>query len=160
MDRGLPGSSVHGILQARTLEWVAISLSKSDLRQADSWKIDTKRDSVTGTEVGGSLRRCLPLAADGTGLGLWRDLRARELCGEFVKRAIDINRPEFPVWWGQQMTQGNWEGQGSWGDSAITWWSGEGVMVVWACCHGQMVEGTRRASILDLKKHFGTWTQL
>ena len=27
MDYGLPGSSVHGILQARTLEWVAISFS-------------------------------------------------------------------------------------------------------------------------------------
>ena len=26
-DRSLPGSSVHGILQARTLEWVAVSLS-------------------------------------------------------------------------------------------------------------------------------------
>ena len=28
MDHGLPGSSVHGILQARVLEWVAISFSK------------------------------------------------------------------------------------------------------------------------------------
>ena len=27
MDCGLPGSSVHGILQARVLEWVAISFS-------------------------------------------------------------------------------------------------------------------------------------
>ena len=27
MDSGLPGSSVHGILQARILEWVAISFS-------------------------------------------------------------------------------------------------------------------------------------
>ena len=27
MDCGLPGSSVHGILRARTLEWVAISYS-------------------------------------------------------------------------------------------------------------------------------------
>ena len=26
--RGLPGSSVHGILQARKLEWVAISFSR------------------------------------------------------------------------------------------------------------------------------------
>ena len=26
-DHGPPGSSVHGILQARTLEWVAISFS-------------------------------------------------------------------------------------------------------------------------------------
>ena len=28
MDYGRPGSSVHGILQARTLEWVAISFSR------------------------------------------------------------------------------------------------------------------------------------
>ena len=28
MDCSLPGSSVHGILQARILEWVAISFSK------------------------------------------------------------------------------------------------------------------------------------
>ena len=28
MDCGLPGSSVHGILQARTLEWFVISLSR------------------------------------------------------------------------------------------------------------------------------------
>ena len=27
MDRSLPGSSVHGILQARILEWIAISSS-------------------------------------------------------------------------------------------------------------------------------------
>ena len=30
MDCGLPGSSAHGILQARVLEWIAISFS-SDL---------------------------------------------------------------------------------------------------------------------------------
>ena len=30
MDHGLPGSSVHGSLQARLLGWVAISFSKSD----------------------------------------------------------------------------------------------------------------------------------
>ena len=28
MDCSLPGSSVHGIFQARVLEWVAISFSK------------------------------------------------------------------------------------------------------------------------------------
>ena len=28
MDRSLPGSSVHGILQARVLEWVAIAFSR------------------------------------------------------------------------------------------------------------------------------------
>ena len=30
MDCSLPGSSVHGIFQARTLEWVAIAFSKND----------------------------------------------------------------------------------------------------------------------------------
>ena len=29
MDCGLPGSYVHGILQARSLEWIAIPFSKS-----------------------------------------------------------------------------------------------------------------------------------
>ena len=28
MDCGLPGSSIHGIFQARVLEWVAISFSR------------------------------------------------------------------------------------------------------------------------------------
>ena len=32
MDCSLPGSSVHGIVQARILEWVAISFSKSKRR--------------------------------------------------------------------------------------------------------------------------------
>ena len=31
MDCSLPGSSVHGLLQARILEWVAISFSKGRL---------------------------------------------------------------------------------------------------------------------------------
>ena len=31
MDCSLPGSSVHGIIQARILEWVAISFSRGDL---------------------------------------------------------------------------------------------------------------------------------
>ena len=30
MDRSLPGSSVHGIFQARVLEWVAIAFSNLD----------------------------------------------------------------------------------------------------------------------------------
>jgi len=31
MDCSLPGSSVHGILQARVLEWVAMAFSGADL---------------------------------------------------------------------------------------------------------------------------------
>ena len=30
MDCGLPGSSVHGILQARILEWIAIPFSSAN----------------------------------------------------------------------------------------------------------------------------------
>ena len=37
MDCSLPGSSVHGILQARVLEWVAISFSN-----AWKWKVKVK----------------------------------------------------------------------------------------------------------------------
>ena len=32
MDYSLPGSSVHGILQARILEWVAIPFSRGSVR--------------------------------------------------------------------------------------------------------------------------------
>jgi len=32
MDYSPPGSSVHGILQARILEWIAVSFSKSRVR--------------------------------------------------------------------------------------------------------------------------------
>ena len=35
MDCGLPGSSIHGILQARMLEWVAISSSRGSSRPRD-----------------------------------------------------------------------------------------------------------------------------
>ena len=38
MDCSLPGSSVHGILQARILEWVAIPFSKVSSQPRDqSW---------------------------------------------------------------------------------------------------------------------------
>ena len=39
---GLPGSSVHGILQARILEWVAISFSRGS-----SWPRDQTQVSHT-----------------------------------------------------------------------------------------------------------------
>ena len=35
MDCSLPGSSVHGILQARLLEWVAISFSRGSSQPRD-----------------------------------------------------------------------------------------------------------------------------
>ena len=36
MDCSLPGSSVHGIFQARILEWIAITFSRGHLRPLNS----------------------------------------------------------------------------------------------------------------------------
>ena len=64
MDCSPPGYSVHGILQARILEWVAISSSRGstwprDLRTPESYV------SCTG-------RRCLPLVPAGKPNTLYR----------------------------------------------------------------------------------------
>ena len=39
MDCSLPGSSVHGIFQARILEWVAISFSRGSFRPKDRTQV-------------------------------------------------------------------------------------------------------------------------
>ena len=36
MDYSLPGSSVHGVFQARVLEWVAIAFSKTHLDKPEN----------------------------------------------------------------------------------------------------------------------------
>ena len=43
MDCSLPGPSVHGIFQARVLEWVAMSFSKCDVYI--QWNIDSESES-------------------------------------------------------------------------------------------------------------------
>ena len=52
MDCCLPGSSVHGILQARILEWVAISFSRGSSRPRDrTWvsRISGRRFNLWAT---------------------------------------------------------------------------------------------------------------
>ena len=44
LDCSLPGSSVHGILQARTLEWVAPMLAKIEGRR----RREAKEDEMVG----------------------------------------------------------------------------------------------------------------
>ena len=39
MDCGLPGSSIHGIFQARVLEWVAISFSRGSSQPRDQTQV-------------------------------------------------------------------------------------------------------------------------
>ena len=57
MDRSLPGSSVHGILQARVLEWGAIAFSGEELTHGkDS---DAGKDySILLNEVSTYLKTC------------------------------------------------------------------------------------------------------
>ena len=54
MDCSLPGSSVHGIFQARVLDWVAIAFSDTlGYPQASSWA----RDRVGAIELGSKADR-------------------------------------------------------------------------------------------------------
>ena len=59
MDCGPPGSSVHGILQARTLQWVAISFSKGS-----SWPRDR-------TQVSCIAGRCFTVCTTREALIIW-----------------------------------------------------------------------------------------
>ena len=47
MDCGLPGSCVHGILQARVLEWVAMLFSRgSSCPRIEPWSLTLQADSL------------------------------------------------------------------------------------------------------------------
>ena len=56
MDSSLPGSSVHGFLQARILEWVAISFSQRSSLLRDQTRILGKQREETGNHEPGALR--------------------------------------------------------------------------------------------------------
>ena len=43
MDCSPPGSSIHGIFQARVLEWVAVSFSKNSEKPVVNQKMSTMR---------------------------------------------------------------------------------------------------------------------
>ena len=55
MDYSPPGSSVHGILQARILEWVAISFSRGSSQAKDRTLILALADRFFTTEPPGRL---------------------------------------------------------------------------------------------------------
>ena len=53
MDCSLPGSFVHGVLQARILEWIAISLSWGSPRPRDQTWVSCTAGSAGGVGVKG-----------------------------------------------------------------------------------------------------------
>ena len=76
MDSSLPGSSVHGIFQARVPEWVAIAFSASPIT---SWQIDGEK--VTDIILGGS-----KITADGD---CSHEIKRRLLLGRKVMTNLD-----------------------------------------------------------------------
>ena len=48
MDCSLPGSSVHGIFQARVLEWVAIAFSKIKYTLLKNKQVQNKHTFASG----------------------------------------------------------------------------------------------------------------
>ena len=54
MDYSLPGSSVHGIFQARVLQWVAIAFSKKQAEELEKEGQEIETSEATG-EVSASV---------------------------------------------------------------------------------------------------------
>ena len=60
IDRSLPGSSVHGIFQARVLEWVAISFSRGSSRPRDRTRVSHIPGTLTSEPPATPLSVYLP----------------------------------------------------------------------------------------------------
>ena len=75
MDYSPPGSSVHGILQARLLEWVAISFLKETWELLTSlvkscWLQDHQENQTESNWLTSTMEGLIPAAADLAALGL------------------------------------------------------------------------------------------
>ena len=57
MGLNLPGSSVHGIFQARVLEWVAISFSRRSPRPRDRTRVSTLQAGALPSEPPGKPKK-------------------------------------------------------------------------------------------------------
>ena len=55
MDCNLPGFSVHGISQARILEWVAVFFSRGSSQPGDQTEVSCLEDGFFTTEPPGEL---------------------------------------------------------------------------------------------------------
>ena len=98
MDCGLPGSSVHGILQARILEWGAISSSRGSSQPRDR----THMSCIAG-------RFFKPLSRQGSPLSavLVADHPSEVLCrtSPCLGTEGDFNRDLLPAYYPQHPAQ-------------------------------------------------------
>ena len=110
VDCSLPGSSVHGILQARILEWVAISFSRGSSQP---------RDRTWVSRIGG---RCFNLSATREALNpaMW-GIKCMSLS---TTQARSVN---------SQVSYSmcdSWEKMSMKDHSSLSWWQGQ----CWTCC--------------------------
>ena len=92
-----PGSSIHGVLQAKILEWAAISISRESSQpryrtRSPALQTDSLPCEPPGNLVGATPFQIVPY---GGGIGLWEN-RGPEMCvGNEV--ASLLSWEEFPV---------------------------------------------------------------
>ena len=113
MDRSLPGSSVHGILQARILEWVAISFSRGSSQPRIEPRFPTlEADALTSEPPGKPQRICLQCRRPGF------DLWVRKILWRRERQATPVFLP------GKSYEQRSLAGYSSWGyeESDMTEW--------------------------------------
>ena len=109
MDCSLPGSSVHGILQARILEWVAISSFRGSSRPRDQTQVS-----------------CIA----GRFFTIWATKEAEEdKCNSNLKnstRGFSLQPSGFPNWYFQYLTsaQNSWW-RNEWFHRHLKWTSSE-----------------------------------
>ena len=93
MDRSLRGSSIHGILQARILEWVAISFSRGS-----SWPRDRTRvahiASRCGRHRGSSSKRAVLLFFPGS---IWNVVPEKDVLYQWINKDNHV-LSQFQQW--------------------------------------------------------------
>ena len=88
MDCSPPGSSIHGILQARTLEWVAISFSRAESEEELKNKKWKRRVKNVGLKL--NIQKTKIMASG--------PIASWEIDGETVETVSDF------IFWGPQIT--------------------------------------------------------
>ena len=91
IDCSPPGSSVHGILQARILEWVAVSSSKGSSQIRDQTRVFSVQFSSVAQSC---LTLCDPMNCSTPGLPVHHQLP--EFTQTHVHRVSDAIQPSHP----------------------------------------------------------------
>ena len=109
MDCRLPGSSVHGIFQARVLEWGAIAFSNkwsvSQSCMSCSSKLTKPEEEVMGAQPGLSI--CISswgeqsCGTEALPCGIWRCLRVDNMRTELDSRTLLLVSENFLMWCGK-----------------------------------------------------------